>query len=105
MGKSRVALTEFRISRVAADPPVVGTVAKPGGWNGLFYFRLHGSPRVYYSEYRSDQLEHFVQQLAPKGSPRPHAWCIFDNTASGAATVNALALQTRLRGLAGSHNG
>jgi len=92
-------LTEFRISRVAADPPVVGTVAKPGEWNGLLYFRLHGSPRVYYSEYGSDQLERFAHQLAPQGSPCPQVWCIFDNTASGAATVNALGLQSRLRGL------
>jgi uncharacterized protein YecE (DUF72 family) len=91
-------LTEFRISRVAADPPRVGTVAEPGGWNGLRYFRLHGSPRLYYSEYRSDQLERFAQQLVPMGSPPTQAWCIFDNTASGAAIVNALALQARLRG-------
>ena len=91
-------LTEFQISRVAADPPRVGTVVQPGGWNGLRYFRLHGSPRLYYSEYRSDQLERFAQQLVPMGSPATHAWCIFDNTASGAAIVNALALQARLRG-------
>src|SRR5262245_58239190 len=92
-------LTEFRISRVAADPPVIGTVAEPGGWKGLLYFRLHGSPRVYYSEYRSDQLDRLAHQLVSMGSPRPRAWCIFDNTASGAATVNALALQACLRGL------
>jgi uncharacterized protein YecE (DUF72 family) len=92
-------LMEFRISRVAADPPVVGTVTRPGGWNGLLYFRLHGSPRVYYSEYGSDQLERLAHQLVPMGNPRPHAWCIFDNTACGAATANALALQARLRGL------
>jgi uncharacterized protein YecE (DUF72 family) len=91
-------LMEFRISRIAADPPIVGTVAEPGGWNGLLYFRLHGSPRVYYSQYGADQLERFAHQLVPMGCPGPQAWCIFDNTASGAATVNALTLQARLRG-------
>jgi uncharacterized protein YecE (DUF72 family) len=89
-------LTEFRISRVAADPPRVGTVAKPGGWNGLVYFRLHGSPRIYYSEYTSHQLERLADQLVPEGGLRREAWCIFDNTASGAATVNALALKAAL---------
>ena len=91
-------MMEFRISRVAADPPIVGRVAEPGGWNGLLYFRLHGSPRVYYSEYGADQLERLAHQLVPMSGPHPQAWCIFDNTASGAATVNALALQARLRG-------
>jgi uncharacterized protein YecE (DUF72 family) len=45
-------LTEFRISRGAADPPVTREDVVPGGWAGLAYFRLRGSPRVYYSEYR-----------------------------------------------------
>jgi uncharacterized protein YecE (DUF72 family) len=42
-------LAEFRIARAAADPALVS--AEPGGWKKLVYFRLHGSPRVYWSEY------------------------------------------------------
>jgi uncharacterized protein YecE (DUF72 family) len=86
-------LTQYRISRVAADPPVVPTTAEPGGWNGLVYFRLHGSPRVYYSEYGRDQLDGLAQQLARAANDDRPCWCIFDNTAAGAATINALALQ------------
>jgi len=88
-------LMEFRIGRVAADPPVVSAAAVSGGWKGLAYFRLHGSPRVYYSEYRPDYIEWFAQRLAGLRSDRP-VWCIFDNTAVGGATRNALALQERV---------
>jgi uncharacterized protein YecE (DUF72 family) len=91
-------LTEFRISRVAADPPVTRAAVVPGGWAGLAYFRLHGSPRVYYSEYRPDQIDSLAHQLAYLRDTRS-VWCIFDNTAVGAATGNALALQDRVGGL------
>lgn len=77
-------LQQFRIARVAADPPIVGF--EPGGWRGLTYYRLHGSPRMYHSAYDSPFLSQLAQRL-PDG-----AWCIFDNTASGAAVGNALEL-------------
>ena len=89
-------LAQYRISRVAADPPVVAAAAEPGGWNGLVYYRLHGSPRMYYSEYARDRLEVLAQQLARAASDHRSCWCVFDNTAIGAATINALALQERL---------
>jgi len=92
-------LVEFRISRVAADPPVVEVAAEPGGWGGLQYFRLHGSPRVYYSEYRPEQLERFAQQLLRAGKDGRPVWCTFDNTAVGAATANAFTIQERARAL------
>ncbi len=37
-------LSEFRVARVAADPAVVEGASEPGGWGGLAYYRLHGSP-------------------------------------------------------------
>jgi uncharacterized protein YecE (DUF72 family) len=92
-------LTEFRVSRVAADPPVAEAATRPGGGRGLLYLRLHGSPRVYYSEYTPDQLEQFAQQLIRAGKDGRPSWCIFDNTAAGAATENALALRERVRAL------
>jgi len=57
-------LMEFRIGRVAADPAVASAAAVPGGWHGLAYFRLHGSPRVYYSQYDTGQIQRFAQRLA-----------------------------------------
>jgi uncharacterized protein YecE (DUF72 family) len=89
-------LKKFRIARVAADPPVVDVGAEPGGWNGLSYFRLHGSPRMYYSEYSADQLDAWAERVRLAGKTGRPAWCIFDNTAAGAAIANALALQQRV---------
>lgn len=40
---------ELSIARVAADPAPVRGAEEPGGWRGLTYHRLHGSPKIYYS--------------------------------------------------------
>jgi uncharacterized protein YecE (DUF72 family) len=83
-------LASFEVARVAADPAIVPAAAEPGGWRGLDYWRLHGFPRVYYSAYGSE----FVQELAGRlGDP---GWCIFDNTAWGAGTGDALQLRGAL---------
>ncbi len=82
-------VTSHRIARVAADPAVVPAAAEPGGWDGLVYYRLHGSPKVYYSAYADDYLARLVKTLA-RSARTAEVWCIFDNTAQGAATVNAL---------------
>src|SRR5687768_11803231 len=44
-------MTDHQVARVAADPARVPEAAEPGGWDGLVYYRLHGSPRMYYSSY------------------------------------------------------
>ena len=55
------------------------------------YFRLHGSPRVYYSAYDELALREVNDQLI-RSIGTAETWCIFDNTASGAAMQNALSL-------------
>ncbi len=80
-------LRALHIARVAADPPRAPGDGAPGGWTGLAYWRLHGSPKIYYSDYADEAL----QGLAPK--LRAQDWCIFDNTAAFAALGNALRLQ------------
>jgi uncharacterized protein YecE (DUF72 family) len=99
-------LRELRIARVAADPPRAPGGGEPGGWDGLFYYRLHGFPRVYYSSYDSDFLDRLAIRMggaSPAGTP---TWCIFDNTALGAATSNALNLMdVSAGGRIGSSNG
>jgi uncharacterized protein YecE (DUF72 family) len=88
-------LNEFEVARVAADPPRVEGGGEPGGWRGLAYFRLHGSPRTYYSSYGNDELNAFDRKLSALRRRGIPAWCIFDNTASGAATDNALSMIDR----------
>lgn len=84
-------LQEFHVARVAADPAVVPAAAEPGGWRGLAYFRLHGSPKIYYSAYPPEAIAQVLDRmiaLAPSGP----VWCIFDNTALGEAYADALRL-------------
>jgi uncharacterized protein YecE (DUF72 family) len=88
--RAEALLIRHRIARVAADPAVVPAAAQPGGWPGLRYFRLHGSPRVYYSSYEPERIADYAAILKQAESP---AWCIFDNTVLSAATENALALR------------
>lgn len=85
-------LREHRIARVAADPARPDGAGEPGGWPRLRYYRLHGSPRMYYSSYQPDFLAGIAGRLAATRDEGATAWCIFDNTAHGAAVGNALRL-------------
>ena len=93
-------MRSFQISRVAADPPKGSELAsQPGGWPGLSYWRLHGSPRTYYSEYDEPWLETAADRLrlTEDGTGEKDAWVIFDNTTLGHATANAVWLDRKLR--------
>ena len=89
-------LRAHRVARVAADPALVPAAAEPGGWAGVVYVRLHGSPRMYYSGYDEEYLDGLAERLRAMAERADDIWCIFDNTALGAATPNALGLVTRL---------
>jgi uncharacterized protein YecE (DUF72 family) len=89
-------LNQFEVARVAADPPRATDDGAPGGWPGLAYFRLHGSPRIYYSSYDDGYLDALAGRLQQLRRARIPTWCIFDNTTLGAATGNALSLIERV---------
>lgn len=91
-------LVAHRVGRVAADPARVPAAAEPGGWPGTVYWRLHGSPRIYYSDYDAAYLDALTARLAAPAAGAGPAWCIFDNTAEGHATLNALDVLARLGG-------
>jgi uncharacterized protein YecE (DUF72 family) len=91
-------LEQFSIGRVYADPQkpelqFAPTPEKP------CYLRLHGSPKIYYSPYSDESLAQYARLLAG----HPGSWCIFDNTASGAAIRDALKLLDLSRAGLGSH--
>lgn len=88
-------LDTYRIARVLADPPPVPEAQVTPGAMGLVYFRLHGSPRMYWSKYSSDYLETLAETIATC-SLQGDVWCVFDNTATGAAIENADELSCRL---------
>ena len=85
-------LVDLRVSRVAADPAPIAGAGKTGGWNGIAYYRWHGSPQIYYSEYNCAALSLLKSALDRSRRRSVTTWCIFDNTASGAALGNALEL-------------
>jgi uncharacterized protein YecE (DUF72 family) len=85
-------LSKRRIARVAADPARVDSGGEPGGWRRLAYYRWHGAPRVYFSDYSAEELGSLRQQLDASRARGASVWCVFDNTASGAALGNALSL-------------
>ena len=89
-------LASLGIARVAADPAIVPAAALPGGWRGLSYWRLHGSPRIYRSAYRPDRIDPYADLIRAELIAGHEAWCMFDNTASSAAIGDALALLDRL---------
>lgn len=80
-------LATYAIDRVLADPAPVWPAddfREPPR-----YVRLHGKPRIYYSSYSGAEIAAFSTLLPPDG------WCVFDNTASGAAIENALAMRAK----------
>jgi uncharacterized protein YecE (DUF72 family) len=81
---------EHRIARVAADPRPHPNAGTPGGWTGLVYYRLHGSPKMYYSAYSQEVIAEAAETLGDHAEAGQAAWCIFDNTAAFAATGDAL---------------
>ncbi|MCP1561093.1 UNVERIFIED_ORG: uncharacterized protein YecE (DUF72 family) [Methylobacterium sp. SuP10 SLI 274] len=89
-------LADLLIARVAVDPAPVPQASEPGGWQGLAYHRLHGSPRIYYSAYRPDVLDALAERLVAEAKDGLPNWCIFDNTAEFAATSDALSTLERL---------
>ena len=91
-------LAAHGIARVAADPGLSLRARVPGGDRHLQYLRLHGSPRMYYDSYADEVIDRVATRLQQPGHGTTQRWCIFDNTARGHATRNALDLLVRLRG-------
>jgi uncharacterized protein YecE (DUF72 family) len=76
------------LTRVFADPDP--KELNPDQLRGSCYLRLHGSPEIYKSDYDPDLLAEIGDWLEDQNIE--NGWCIFDNTAYGFATQNALAL-------------
>ncbi len=92
-------LNALGVARVAADPAICPQAAQPGGSRQLCYWRLHGSPVIYRSSYR-DRIQSCAEALKLEADAERDVWCIFDNTASSAATGDAFALIEALDAMA-----
>lgn len=91
-GAASHALRAHGIARVAADPARNPRAAVPAGDRSTQYLRLHGSPRMYYDAYGDNVLQRVSAHLLQPDARTAERWCIFDNTALGYATANALSL-------------
>ena len=89
-------LERFEISRVAADPARFEAADRPND-NPLWpYWRLHGSPRMYYSAYPDEALGQWADEVKKRRTAQLPPWVIFDNTAHDFAVANAARLQQLL---------
>ena len=94
-------LAGYAVGRAAADPALTTAARVPGGDRRLSYFRLHGSPRMYFSIYTDRFLRALARQLRAEQEAGAECWCIFDNTAHGGAVPNALHTGKLLRHVRG----
>lgn len=91
-------LEKFELAYVIADPPAAIQPA-PETSAKVAYIRLHGSPKMYYSAYSEQYLDRLAADIANRVRAGKRVWCIFDNTANGAAVPNGLSLLSRLRAI------
>ncbi|MFC7516254.1 DUF72 domain-containing protein [Herbaspirillum sp. GCM10030257] len=88
-----------KVSYVIADPQVSAVpIDDIAGHMPITYLRLHGSPEMYYSAYTDTYLDEIAVRIRAYLDGGSKVWCVFDNTANGAAVPNALSLIKRLKG-------
>jgi uncharacterized protein YecE (DUF72 family) len=85
-------MTDLGIAYVEADPARPGCETPIQSSLQTHYIRLHGSPVIYHSSYSESYLAQLADRLNANHALGRCSWCIFDNTASGAAIENALSL-------------
>lgn len=84
------------VTRVIADPPK-GQPGEHVPTAQSIYIRLHGAPRVYYSDYELAWLAQLGHDMASHIAADRAVWCIFDNTMSKTFVDQALALRQAVR--------
>ena len=85
---------DFDLSLVTANPTPILLPDLLFQSAKMRYYRLHGTPVIYQSEYSSVDLSQWCQRIT--ADPAPTVWCVFDNTALGHATKNALEFKSMI---------
>jgi uncharacterized protein YecE (DUF72 family) len=98
-------LRERNVSYVIADPQVSPVaIDSLAGHMPVVYLRLHGSPEMYYSSYANAYLDALAARIKAYLQDGSKVWCVFDNTANGAAVPNALSLLQALAQMNGAND-
>jgi uncharacterized protein YecE (DUF72 family) len=83
----------YKVGKVIADPePLRDSSKRFVDAGGITYVRLHGHPKIYYSDYSDAFLERVAAQLQRRREGS--AWVIFDNTADYHAVPGAQRLRS-----------
>jgi uncharacterized protein YecE (DUF72 family) len=88
----------YRVTRVGADPPPSSGARHSIGAPEVRYWRLHGSPKIYYSAYDDAALRAAIARVIGDTPVGAADWVIFDNTALGHATTDALRFEGLIKG-------
>ena len=89
--------SRYEVGRVAADPARVPEAAVASGGGRVRYWRLHGSPHVYYDAYGEARLRAWADDVRAALDAGHETWVILDNTAIGHAPIDAMSLEAMLR--------
>lgn len=84
------------LGRVGADPPRPPASLHPGGAGSVRYWRLHGSPDVYWSGYDDVVLQAYVEDVLAARDAGFECHVVFDNTARSQAVPDALRFMRKL---------
>jgi uncharacterized protein YecE (DUF72 family) len=82
-------MRSFQVARTIVDPAKNPEAANPGGWEGLAYYHLRGTPRTHYSIYPDDFLADLNTSIVDRHADI-ETWVIFDHVSPAAAARNAL---------------
>jgi uncharacterized protein YecE (DUF72 family) len=86
-------LETFGVSKVRAHPdPCYVPRRQRERVESMIYYRLHGKPEIYRSNYEHAKLAALADCMRHELSKGKEVWCVFDNTTFGFATENALEL-------------
>ena len=92
-------LEHYSINKVLADPePCRAPIARRPALEKIRYYRLHGAPLLYKSNYSAERIEQLAARLGDPISEAEKNWVIFDNTTFGFATLNAIHLKQLTQG-------
>ncbi|HET9241714.1 MAG TPA: DUF72 domain-containing protein [Oligoflexus sp.] len=89
--EAHLLMHEMKVGKVNADPERCPDL-KPEFESPISYYRLHGSPEIYASDYAYHDLQQLGEKLQAEKAGGQDSWVIFDNTKFGRATHNALEL-------------
>lgn len=90
-------LEKYNIILSGLSHPILPGFQDPVKNNSIMYFRFHGIPKLFYSEYSQKELIQFAEKLFKNTTAAGDIFIYFNNTASMAALNNATFLKDYIK--------